>query len=229
LAEPWQLLAVHGWGSDQRCWDPWRPLCEQRGWGLQCHERGYGRFPAASPGWAARGRRALVVHSMGLHLVPPGPLASAEAILLLASFGSFLPPGPAGRSLALALRAMAARLERGEVQELFEDFRVQVAAPQSVENLPAGVEDGPVAAIGRQRLIEDLALLSQCTGLPKAFPKGAAVLIVEAEADAIVHPLSRQALRTALPQASLRSLPGIGHSLLVPALAEQLLDWLRQQ
>ena len=220
---------MHGWGSDQRCWDPWRPLCEQRGWGLQCHERGYGRFPAASPGWAARGRRALVVHSMGLHLVPPEPLASAEAILLLASFGSFLPPGPAGRSLALALRAMAARLERGEVQELFEDFRVQVAAPQSVENLPAGVEDGPVAAIGRQRLIEDLVLLSQCTGLPEAFPKGAAVLIVEAEADAIVHPLSRQALRTALPQASLRSLPGIGHSLLVPALAEQLLDWLGQQ
>ena len=229
MAEPWQLLAVHGWGSDQRCWDAWRPLTEQRGWGLQCHERGYGRFPAASPGWAANGRRALVVHSLGLHLVSPGPLASAEAILLLASFGSFLPPGPAGRSLAMALRAMAARLERGEVQDLFEDFRVQVAAPQSVENLPAGVEDGPISAIGRQRLIEDLALLGQCTGLPEAFPKGAAVLIVEAEADAIVHPLSRQALRAALPQASLRSLPGMGHSLLMPTLAEQLLDWLEKQ
>jgi pimeloyl-[acyl-carrier protein] methyl ester esterase len=129
----------------------------------------------------------------------------------------------------MALRAMAARLERGEVQDLFEDFRVQVAAPQSVENLPAGVEDGPISAIGRQRLIEDLALLGQCTGLPEAFPKGAAVLIVEAEADTIVHPLSRQALRAALPQASLRSLPGMGHSLLMPTLAEQLLDWLEKQ
>ena len=79
MAEPWQLLAVHGWGSDQRCWEPWRPLCEQRGWSLQCHERGYGRFPAASPSWAAHGKRALVVHSLGLdELTPCGPADVVE-------------------------------------------------------------------------------------------------------------------------------------------------------
>jgi len=229
LAEPWQLLAVHGWGSDQRCWEPWRPLCEQRGWSLQCHERGYGRFPAASPSWAAHGKRALVVHSLGLHLVAPELLASAEAVLLLASFGSFVPPGPAGRQLQQALASMAKRIEQGDIQGLFEDFRIQAAFPQSVQDLPAGVEDGPIPAIGRQRLIEDLRLLGQCAGLPQGFPKGAAILIVEAEADAIIDPLSRQALREALPQANLQLLPGIGHSLLVPQLMEQVLSWLAQQ
>ena len=73
---------------------------------------------------------------------------------------------------------------------------------------------------------QDLELLGCCDGLPEAFPKQAAVLIVEAMADTIVHPKSRAALREELPQAELMELAGIGHGLLSPGLCEQVLDWL---
>ena len=127
---------------------------------------------------------------------------------------------------AQALRLMDERLGAGDLLGLFADFRVKVAEPQPVEHLPPGIEDGPVSEQGMQRLRQDLELLGCCDGLPEAFPKQAAVLIVEAMADTIVHPKSRAALRQELPQAELMELAGVGHGLLSPGLCEQVLGWL---
>jgi len=222
----WQLLAAHGWGSDHRCWDGFAPACAERRWDLGRFDRGYGRFPAASPGWDGQGRRALVVNSLGLHLVPAAVLARADAVVLLASFARFVPPGDAGRSLRQALRAMDERLAAGDVGGLFQEFRQRVAAPQPVEHLPAGVEDGPVPAAGVDRLRRDLDLLGRCDSLPGGFPTTAPVLLVEGADDAIVHPISRDDLRQRLPQAQVLSLVGVGHGLLLPGLTEQVLGWL---
>ena len=60
----------------------------------------------------------------------------------------------------------------------------------------------------------------------KGFAEQAAVLIVEAMADTIVHPNSRAALRQELPQAELVELAGVGHGLLSPGLCEQVVGWL---
>ena len=73
---------------------------------------------------------------------------------------------------------------------------------------------------------QDLELLGCCDGLPEAFPKQAAVLIVEPTADTIVHPNSRADLRQELPEAELLELAGVGHGLLSPGLCEQVLGWL---
>lgn len=223
---PWHLLAAHGWGSDHRCWEGFAPACEERGWRLERFDRGYGRFAVASPGWQQPDRRALVVNSLGLHLVPPAVLAAADAVVLLASFARFVPPGDAGRPLRQALKAMDERLSAGDVQGLFREFRQRVAEPQPVEHLPAGVEDGPVPTEGVDRLRRDLALLGRCDGLPEGFPTTVPVLILEGAADAIVHPLSREDLRQRLPQAPVLTLPGVGHGLLLPGLAERVLGWL---
>ena len=217
---------MHGWGSDQRNWDAFEPECQQRGWPLQRLDRGYGRFPEQSASWLPQGRRALLVSSLGSQLVPSELLQQAEAVVLLASFGRFVPKGAAGRPLQQALRLMDERLGAGDLLGLFADFRVKVAEPQPVEYLPPGIEDGPVSDLGMQRLRQDLELLGCCEGLPEAFPKQAAVLIVEATADTIVHPKSRAALREELPQAELMELAGIGHGLLSPGLCEQVLGWL---
>ena len=216
---------MHGWGSDQRNWDAFEPECQQRGWPLQRLDRGYGRFPEQSASWLPQGRRALLVSSLGSQLVPSELLQQAEAVVLLASFGRFVPKGAAGRPLQQALRLMDERLGAGDLLGLFADFRVKVAEPQPVEYLPPGIEDGPVSDLGMQRLRQDLELLGCCDGLPEAFPKQAAVLIVEAMADTIVHPKSRAALREE-PQAELMELAGIGHGLLSPGLCEQVLGWL---
>ncbi len=222
----WQLLAAHGWGSDHRCWDGFAPACAERRWDLGRFDRGYGRFPAASPGWDGPGRRALVVNSLGLHLVPAAVLAGADAVVLLASFARFVPPGDAGRPLRQALQAMDARLAAGDVGGLFHEFRQRVAAPQPVEHLPTGVEDGPVPAGGVDRLRRDLALLDRCDSLPEGFPTAAPVLLVEGADDAIVHPASRDDLRQRLPQARVMSLAGVGHGLLLPGLSDRVLGWL---
>ena len=66
------------------------------------------------------------------------------------------------------------------------------------------------------------------SGLPQAFPPSAAVLLVEAGQDQIVHPLSRKALRLALPHATVLSLDGIGHGLMVPSLPAQVLQWIEE-
>lgn len=224
----WQLLTMHGWGSDHRAWNGFRRGCELRGWPLRCIERGYGRFPATQPKWDGPNRRALLLNSLGIHLVPPQILASAEAVVLLASFGRFVPAGGAGRPLSQALRRMDERLAGGELQQLFTDFRARVAQPQPVELLPPGVEDGPLQAQGVSDLRQDLELLASCSGLPQAFPPSAAVLLVEAGQDQIVHPLSRKALRLALPHATVLSLDGIGHGLMVPSLPAQVLQWIEE-
>ena len=217
---------MHGWGSDQRNWDAFEPECQQRGWPLQRLDRGYGRFPEQSASWLPQSRRALLVSSLGSQLVPSELLQQAEAVVLLASFGRFVPKGAAGRPLQQALRLMDERLGAGDLLGLFADFRIKVAEPQPVEHLPPGIEDGPVSEQGLQRLRQDLKLLGCCNGLPEAFPKQAAVLIVEPTADTIVHPKSRAALREELPQAELMESAGIGHGLLSPGLCEQVLGWL---
>ena len=217
---------MHGWGSDQRNWDAFEPHCQQRGWPLQRLDRGYGRFPEQSASWLPQGRRALLVSSSRQ---PAGAQRAAAASRSGGAAGQLWPlcaQRGSGAALAAGLRLMDERLGAGDLLGLFADFRLKVAEPQPVEHLPPGIEDGPVSEQGMQRLRQDLELLGCCDGLPEAFPKQAAVLIVEAMADTIVHPKSRAALRQELPQAELMELAGIGHGLLSPGLCEQVLGWL---
>ena len=225
----WQLIAIHGWGSDQRCWQSWREPCKQRGWLLECFERGYGGFKENSPEWKSSYKHALIVNSLGLHLTPRKILANSDAVILLASFGKFVPDGSDGKNMQIALKAMAQKIEIGKIRELFIEFREKVAAPQPVDNLPAGVEDQEISEKGKKKLLDDLILLSSCKAIPEAFPQKAAVLIVEAGDDQIVNEASKAKLRLELKNAETIKLDGIGHGLLLPTLAETMLTWLAKQ
>ena len=86
--------------------------------------------------------------------------------------------------------------------------------------------DNELAAHERQRLLEDLQQLAQTSALPDGFPSGAAVLIVEANDDLIVHEASRAQLREALPDAAVWSLSGAGHALLLPDLPARVISWI---
>lgn len=228
---PLQVVAMHGWGRDARTWEPWRKATDSRGWLWHAGERGYGALPPRVPAWpepmTAAGRRLVIGRSLGPHMVPAEVLGQADAVVLLASFATFVPPGREGRRLRAALAGMAASLEdEGRAREMLVNFTAKVAEPQSADLLPPGPVDGPLDEANRARLREDLDLLAGCHSLPAGFPLGARVLIVEAEEDRIVEPQARAMLREALPQADVITLPGVGHALLSDGVMANVIDWV---
>ena len=224
-----QLLTMHGWSSQSAHWRPWLEAFAARGWRCRCGERGYGQQPPAMPGWGQEeGLRVVVASSMGIHLMDETVLAAAEAVVLLASFGRFVPRGLLGARLRWRLAIMDQYLQRGDVAGLFDRFRVQVAAPLPVAALPEGLPAAAVSADGIQRLRDDLARLGQLQDLPSAFPRQAPILNVEAGEDHIVHPRARQALRQALPTADHLLLSGSGHALLDEGLIPRVTAWLER-
>jgi 8-amino-7-oxononanoate synthase len=235
---PVQLIAMHGWAGDGGHWQAWQPAVTSRGWGLQLGERGYGRRPALLPPWPLHGRKGLICHSLGVHLVPPEVLAASEAVVLLASFGRFVPPGAAGRPLRIALAGMAAELQESG-DELTDSLRAQQLLQRFLRKVqgqgalaagvaaPSGPADQPIGAAGRDRLRCDLELLGRLTALPASFPRQVPVLLLEAADDPIVHPAARDRLRQELPQARVKLLAGSGHAMADPALIPLVLDWLQ--
>ena len=248
-APPIQLIAMHGWAGDGGHWQAWQPAAASRGWGLQLGERGYGQLPAVLPPWPSHGRKGLICHSLGLHLVPPEVLAASEAVVLLASFGCFVPPGAAGRPLRIALAGMAAELQESgdeltdslRAQQLLQRFLRKVLGPGAGADVqadvdaglgappgpPPGPADQPIGAAGRDRLRCDLELLGRLTALPASFPRQVPVLLLEAADDPIVHPAARDRLRQELPQAQVKLLAGLGHAMADPALIPLVFDWLQ--
>ncbi len=235
---PVQLIAMHGWAGDGGHWQAWQPAATSRGWGLQLGERGYGQRPALLPPWPRHGRKGLICHSLGVHLVPPEVLAASEAVVLLASFGRFVPPGAEGRPLRIALAGMAAELQESgdeltsslRAQQLLQRFLSKVLGPGALAagfTVPPGPADQPIGPAGRDRLRCDLELLGRLTALPASFPRQVPVLLLEATDDPIVHPAARERLRQELPQARVKLLAGSGHAMADPALIPLVLDWLQ--
>lgn len=227
-AEPTpRVIAMHGWAGDSRQWQPLAAAFAERGWDWRSGERGYGAPPPRAPRWEGEGRKVVIAHSLGPHLLPAEVWAAADAVVLLASFGRFVPPGAAGRRLRAALEGMAAALEeRDAARAMLRRFLREAVAPDPIEALVTGPEEGPLEPPQLERLRADLELLERTEGLPEGFPGGVPVLIVEAGEDRIVAPEARALLREALPEATHLLLPGAGHALLTAPLLEPLLAWL---
>jgi pimeloyl-[acyl-carrier protein] methyl ester esterase len=222
-----QLIAMHGWAGDAQGWETFHSAWGARGWAWQCGERGYGGQAPRPVAWRSnQGLKLVIAHSLGPHLLPAAVLAHADAVVLLASFGRFVPEGPGGRRLRSAVAAMASQLAGPEASIMLQTFMERAAAPQPDSLLPPGIANSPLAASGRQRLAEDLNLLAATAGLPPGFPLQARVLIVEGGEDQIVSPQARQQLRSLLPAADTLVLAGVGHCLLSPALVPTVCGWI---
>ena len=227
LQPPLQLLALHGWAGDQRCWQPWSLQAQRRGWSLVAAERGYGQLAPSQPGWDPRVQRRIVLgHSLGPHLLEPRLWQSATAAVLLASFAAFVPEGRAGRPVRTALRGMAAQLKAGQAEAMLEQFLQRVAAPHPRQQLPNGPLEQGIGPEGQRRLLADLERLETTAGLPDGWPGPIPVLIVEAEDDQIVAAASRERLKQLLPHAHVWTLPRAGHGLLGCDLSTAVLEFI---
>lgn len=226
-----QLIAMHGWAGDSHGWAPWQQACQDRGWSWQSGDRGYGYLGQVEPQWnaappKASQRRAVIAHSMGVHLLPAEVLSQADAVVLLASFGRFIPEGKTGRHLRLAIEAMAEQLRSTQGETMLADFLARAAAPADPALLSPTPFDAGLSAIGRQRLSHDLENLAHTAGLPDGFPQQARVLLVEAGGDQIVAPEATKALAACLPQADRIALQGAGHCFLGSQVLPMTLAWL---
>ncbi|MEB3335167.1 MAG: alpha/beta hydrolase [Cyanobacteriota bacterium] len=222
-----QVIAMHGWASDGSQWQPLEAGVRAIGWRWWSGERGYGDRPPHQPRWREGGPRVVIAHSLGPHLLPAEVLAAADAVVLLASFGRFVPPGTTGRRLRTALEGMGAALtDAATARPMLRRFLEQAAAPEPVEAMAPGPAAGSLGPASLERLRDDLGLLARTDGLPVAFPGAVPVLLVEAGEDRIVAPEASALLRDALPHADRLTLPGAGHALLGAPLLEPLLAWL---
>lgn len=222
-----QLIAMHGWCGDSRSWESWQPLWQQRGWRWRCGERGYGDRPAHAPVWdEGDGLKLVLAHSLGPHLLAAEVLAAADAVVLLTSFGRFVPEGRGGRPLQAALAGMARELAGPDPGAMLQTFLQQVAAPDSGERLQPSPGREPLSASGRQRLQQDLERIVHSQGLPQGFPTGARVLLLQAGRDQIVAPETRRDLEQRLPQADVVHFAGAGHGLIGTPTMAMVTAWI---
>jgi pimeloyl-[acyl-carrier protein] methyl ester esterase len=145
---------MHGWAGAASHWTPWRAATAERPWTWCCGERGYGGGETFTPSWGTEGRRVVLAHSLGPHLLAAELLAAAEAVVLLASFGRFVPPGRAGRRVRTGLAGMAAALADGpdeptaasRAQAMLAAFLARVKDCDGLALLPGWVRSEGVRA-----------------------------------------------------------------------------------
>jgi len=219
---------MHGWAFDARFWLPWIRATEETGWRWSCGERGYGQLEPKEPAWdspeVADARRVVICHSLGLHLLAPSVLERATDVVLLASFGRFLPLGRRGQRLRAALDRMLALLDNeANARGMITTFLANAASPLSLQLLPMDPQEMKFKLCC---LRSDLELLRGCEGLPSGFPHTARVLIVEPGLDKIVDPEARRALVEELPAAEAISFSEAGHALLRENVVARVAEWL---
>ena len=237
-----QVIAMHGWSGDSTAWTPWERHFSHRGWLWQSGERGYGNRRSCNPSWAeptssgtcpsmVKQRRVVIAHSLGPHLIEPSVLAQATDVVLLASFGRFVPQGPEGRALRAGLRGMQKAIGSPGEDTMLRTFLKRAAQPAEVSGLPPGLEQHGLSERGRDCLRHDLERLIGTAGLPPGLPTAARVLVVEGMDDSIVAPAASRehllALTSHLQDAPERwLLRDVGHALLVPDLLVRVQKWL---
>ena len=226
-----QVIAAHGWAGDATVWRSWQRRFEALGWHWDAVERGYGQRQPHQPTWTEQpGQRLVIVHSLGMHLLPESVLRRADAVVILAGFAAFVPGGAAGRALAVALKGMASCLGTADESGMLRKFLNRCASPLPLSALPNNQLLQGLDPPGRQRLQQDLALLQHCQGLPEGWPEEARILMVQGEQDAIVCPEARTQLLQTLGATQTDHVlrPDQGHALVTPAVLDLVVRWAGQ-
>ncbi len=236
-----EVIAMHGWSGDSHTWNIWTQYFKAHGWHWKSCERGYGDLPPFSPSWheeisegKTHHRRVFIGHSLGPHIIDRNVISNATDVVLLASFGAFIPEGSANRTLKQALKGMQERLGTNEEKIMLRTFLEKACEPMPSSAVTSGPIEKGLSIKGREKLKADLRLLIQTKGLPIGFPKDARVLIVEDAQDQIVVPSSRASLLKELNQLLMNEpthwvLNGAGHALLEPELVQRVYHWLMKK
>jgi pimeloyl-[acyl-carrier protein] methyl ester esterase len=178
---PTTIIAYHGWGFDQTCWQPWKNLLAQHEEDLFISDRGYFNtsFLPVTP--TTDHRTIVLAHSYGLHLCPSKQLQRADLLMIFSSFLSFHPqPESKRRRSHLMLSQMMTQFEANP-QAVLETFKTKCYYP-----VPWERSSDSSKALNPELLLHDLKDLDICSldvALLKKVPK---ILILHGVQDRIV-------------------------------------------
>ena len=230
-----QVIAMHGWAGDATQWKHWQQRFKADGWDWCNGERGYSHQRSVPPIWSPDASRRLVIsHSLGWHLLTESVLIKATELILLAGFSRFVPSGPPGRAPRQGLAGMAQALDTDRELPMLKRFMKRASSPLPPTALPANLlmrRQGP-SPTGRERLREDLDVLTTCRGLPMGCPDIERALVLQGEEDAIVsldvHQQLVEDLLNRWPgsRTCVSVIPAHGHALITPGVLDEVLRWL---
>lgn len=186
-----EVLAVHGWGFDRRCWQFWQEQFEQRGYSFQAFDRGYFNHPSEPIFTENASKKIILVHSFGLHLCPIDLLQQADLLIAFNSFLSFHPETKAAkRRSQLVLQQMIRQFEQAP-EIVLENFYVQAGYAQLQND---------VQAIDYPLLRQDLQQLGESRLDPVYLKSIAKILVFQSSNDRIVAASQTQEFLTEFPQ-----------------------------
>ena len=232
-----EIISMHGWASDSSIWATWEKYFIDKGWLWQNNDRGYGVIQDKEASWIQSSKenipckRAIICHSLGLHLIKPDIFKNATDVVLISSFGRFITNGPENRSLKTALEGMQKALGNKNEVTMLTKFLLKACSPYQFKTIPAGLIPNHLSLKGRQKLQSDLNLLINTKGIPHGLPKSSKLLTIFGEKDSILAPSTIISLLNELdnhlkhpPTHWMRA--NEGHFLFKPDLIKSVEEWL---
>ncbi len=233
-----QIIAMHGWSGDSNNWLFWEQQFKKKGWVWQSNERGYGNNLYREADWInteeaglINERRVVIGHSLGPHLLKNGILSKATHIVLLCSFGRFIPNKKKAHFLRSALLKMKEKLGTKDEPAMLQKFLIKSFHPEPLPKISSNLITKGLSSEGRERLKKDLELLIHSDGIATKLSPNAKVLVIQGESDAIIEKDSKTSLLEELEEhlfnpPTIWNIPKAGHTILVPGLIEKIRDWL---
>mgnify|MGYP001200217880 CR=1 FL=1 len=234
-----EVIAMHGWSANSDVWEPWIKAFQESGWIWQSYDRGYQSVKSYEIKWTEKMhkskispvRRAVIAHSLGIHLLDRKVLSEATDIVLLCSFGRFIPPCRENRAIKIGLQGMRKTIGTKQEITMINNFIKKAYYPQFLTSNDKRYLSKAITPEGSEILLKDLDLLINTNGLPPGFPKDARVLAIESEQDAIIHQGTKVALIEDLNKLLLHRpthwiMSNQGHMLFSSQIDAQILEWL---
>lgn len=206
-----EIVALHGWGF---CAGSWSALALPGEWSVEAAERGYFGEQRHMPVFAgSASRKAIVTHSLGLHLCSKELIAQADLIVIVSGFSNFV--SQSRPHADRILQRMKNKLSSNPIQVLsdFHDncFNVDPMGSQPESALLQTNLD--TTHINKQALLEDLELLRTSVISPSLLNQFPHALILHGGQDNIVSRQAAKFLQSSIPSATLRIHDHAGHGL----------------
>lgn len=209
-----EVILQHGWAFDSSCWRAWMPHlkenqdCEIT---VQTPDRGYFDTPKqAIPFQNTDSLKVIILHSLGLHLLPEEIIQSADLLVIASSFsnfhsGSTLESKISKRKIASMIR----RIDESPV-DLINDFYRTCYSPLLTKQL---LLMPTPRSMNVEQLRADLHLLDSNVFDLQNLRRAAKVLFVHGSEDEVVASSHSIRMNEELNNSDIIMFEGAGHSL----------------